>query len=261
MKNFIFAISIAAIFLLVACSTPSTQVLAPTQNSIIIGSYRPVQTGDTIEGVNIGYQYILPSQERPVLVIAASQFLLHFITIKEEMKNGLVAYAQDLPKGNNINAFDENDTKQSAPKLMTWDASKPVEIVFIPLPEDQRTWSVTEEDENGIQAAYKIVRRKDGGLRFIDAYGKNALYSSEGLVTIYGSGLGLMLSARLALLRTILTNPNYQRGKNVMITYPPDYAQYDSRVLILDPSKEGLQVNRDWVLMTLPGPNPGMVAP
>ena len=246
--------------LLVACGAPTPTPPASTP-AIMLGTYRPVQTGDTIEGVNIGYQYILPSLQQPVVVLAFSPYLLHFAHVKPELTDGLVTFIWDLPKDKNILAFDENDPKQTAPQLMSWDGNKPVEVIFIPLPEDKRSWSVTEEDENGIQAAYKIVRRKDGGLRFIDAYGKAAIYSAGELSTINGTGMGLMLSARLALLRMILNDPKYQAGKNVMQDPPPDYSQYDPRILKLDPTKEGISINRDWVLITIPGPNSGMAAP
>lgn len=255
--------AVMLIGLLVACGTPVTPkavAVLPTPAIVSPSGYRPIQTGDEVEGVTIGYQFILPSIERPVVVIAASAYLLHFITVKAELVDGLVSYIQSLPKDKSIYAFDENDPKQTEPKLMTWDATKPVEIVFIPLPEDKRSWSVTEGD-GAIEAAYKIIRRKDGGLRVVDAYGKNAIYSAGELPTINGTGMGLMFSARLALLKMILDDPRYQRGANVMTTFPPDYGQYDARVLVLDPSKEGTFINRDWVLVTRPGPNPGLAAP
>ena len=264
MQKEIFFASMILGIILVACGTPVPTPISPENSAATVvapSGYRPLQASDSVEGVTIGYQYVLPSLEQPVVVIAASPYLLHFMNIKSGLSDGLVAYIRELPQGKSILAFDENDPKQKEPKTMTWDARKPVEIAFIPLPEDALAWSVTEEDGGEIQTAYKIIRRKDGGLRFIDAYGKNALYSASGLGTNNGTGIGLMFSARLALLRMIFTDPRYQQGANVMTTFPPDYGQYDPRILKLDPSKEGLQINRDWVLVTIPGPNPGMVAP
>jgi hypothetical protein len=77
-----------------------------------------------------------------------------------------------------------------------------------------------EGDDKETQAAYKIVRRKDGGLRFIDAYGLVALNSASNTFTLNGSGGGLMFSARMALLRLILSNAKYQRGVNAMESNP-----------------------------------------
>ncbi|MBI4789754.1 MAG: hypothetical protein HY782_22205 [Chloroflexi bacterium] len=255
--------SVFLIALLAACASPVVTPTAPAATPVLISptGYRPVQTGDVIETLPISYEYVLPSLNDPKVVLAFNFNLLHFVSVKPELSNGLVAYIRDLPKGKQIYAFDENDPKQTQPKLVSWDATKPVEYVILPLPEGDSNWSVIETDQGEIQTAYKLVRRKDGGLRFIDAYGKSAIYSAGALGTINGTGVGLMLSARLALLRTILDDPKYQRGTDVMETNRPDLKQYDPRVLVLDPTKEGIAMNRDWVLFSRPGPNPGLAAP
>lgn len=264
MRKIISGLALGGVLWLVACTattpTPSASTSAAQPTLVAPSGYRPVQAGDVVEGVTIGYQFVFPSIEHPVLVIAASPYILHFIAIKESMAGGLVPYIQDLPKNNRIYAFDENDPNQGEPKLMAWDATKPVEVVFIPLPDGKHNWSVSE-GEDQIEAAYKIVRRRDGGLRFVDAYGKNAIYSAGGIYTTNGTGVGLMLSARLGLLKTILSDPKYQRGTNVMQHYPPNYDQYDPRIIKLDPSKEGLNINRDWVIITRPGPAIGLPEP
>ncbi|MBI5302968.1 MAG: hypothetical protein HY868_12595 [Chloroflexi bacterium] len=267
MRKSVFIVALLALGWLTACSstapTPRDTNATPAPYSTVVlpSGYRPLQQGDAVEGVTIGYQFILPSYEQPIAVIAASPYLLHFVSIKPALRDGLIAYIREFPQNKTVLAFDETDPNQNAPKPMTWNTNQPVEIALIPLPEGKHVWSVTEEDENGLQAAYKIVRRKDGGLRFIDAYGKAATFSAAGLNTTNGTGMGLMFSARLALLRMILSDSRYQVGKNVMQDHLPDYSQYDPRILKLDPSKEGIAMNRDWVLVTIPGPNSGMAAP
>ncbi len=238
---------------------PAPTVGQPTAITLQ-GGYRPIQPGDSVEGAPIGYHYVFPSLDQPVVVIAASPYLLHFVSVKPELAGGLVSYIKELAKFQTVYAFDENDPSQTDPKLMSWDASKPVEVVFIPIQEGKHKWSVTDGDDT-VEDAYKIVRRKDGGLRFVDAYGKNALFSAGGMFTINGSGVGLMLSSRLALLKMILSDPKYQRGANVMAINPPSLDQYDPRIVKLDPSKEGLGKNRDWLLVSRPGPNPGLQGP
>jgi hypothetical protein len=177
------------------------------------------------------------------------------------MSAGLVAYIRELPADKPVLAFDEANPGQTEPQSLKWDASKPVEIIFIPLTEGKHIWSVTETYKNEVQAAYKIVRRKDGGLRFIDAYGIPALQSANTLLPGYQGGVGLMLSARLALLRAILTNAKYQRGENVMESNPPTPGQYDPRVLKINPNASGLAQNEAWVLSARPAPGGGLSAP
>lgn len=227
---------------------------------VLQGGYRPVQQNDTIEGAPIGYNYILPSSDQPVVVIAVSPYLIHFVSVKPELSAGLVAYIKELGKYQNVLMFDENDQNQKDPTQMSWDASKPVEIVYIPIQEVKRNWSVTDGDDT-VQDAFKIVRRKDGGLRFVDAYGKDALFTAGSIATINGSGVGLMLSSRLALLRMILADSKYQRGANVLAISPPSLDQYDPRIVKLDPTKQGIAMNRDWLLVSRPGPNPGLQGP
>ncbi len=240
--------------------TPQPSAPASATSVILQGGYRPVQQNDTIEDAPIGYNFILPSLDQPVVVIAASPYLLHFIAVKPELTQGLVAYIKELGKYQNILMFDENNPNQAEPKLMSWDASKPVEVVYIPVPEGKHVWSVTDGDD-AVEDAYKIVRRKDGGLRFIDAYGKNALFTAGNTATVNGSAVGLMLSSRLALLHLILADPKYQRGANVLAISPPTLDQYDPRIVKLDPTKQGMAMNRDWLLVSRPGPNPGLQGP
>jgi hypothetical protein len=251
--------------LLIACGAPTP---TPPPNPIVIvptiaapSGYRPPQNGDTIEGATIAYQYILPSLDKPVVVLAFGANLLQLVTVRAELSNGLVAYIRELPADKPVLAFDENNPNQTEPQSLKWDASKPVEIIFIPLTEGKHTWSVAETYQNEVQAAYKIVRRKDGGLRFIDAYGIPALQSANTLLPGYQGGVGLMLSARLALLRAILTSEKYQRGENVMESNPPTTEQYDPRILKINPAAIGLAQNEDWVLSARPGPGGGMSAP
>jgi hypothetical protein len=237
----------------------TTLVGQPTITTL--SGYRPLQSGDEIEGATIGYQFILPSQDRAAVVLAFSPYLLHFVSLNPDLSGGVVPFMASLPKDKSIYAFDEADSKQIEPKPLIFDAGRPIEIAFISLTEGKHNWSVTEVEDNEVQAAYKIVRRKDGGLRFIDAYGKNAIYSAGALSTQNGTGVGLILSARLALLRMILSDPKYQRGVNVMETNPPALTQYDPRILKIDTSKSGLSMNQDWVLISQPGPNGGLAAP
>jgi hypothetical protein len=250
-----------------ACNAP-TPTPAPGSTTLVgqptitaLSGFRPLQTGDEIEGATIGYQFILPSQDRPAVVLAFSPYLLHFVLLNPDLSGGVVPFMASLPKDKSIYAFDEADPNQFEPKLLTWDAGRPIEIAFISLTEGKHVWSVTEEEGGELQAAYKIVRRKDGGLRFIDAYGRNAIFSAGALSTQNGTGVGLILSARLALLRMILSDSRYQRGINVMETNPPALTQYDPRILKIDPSKSGLSMNQDWVLISQPGPNGGLAAP
>jgi hypothetical protein len=92
-------------------------------------------------------------------------------------------------------------------------------------------------------------------------YGVAALQSANMLLPGYQGGIGLMLSARLALLKTILSNEKYQRGENVMETTPPTMEQYDPRILRINPAAIGLAQNEDWVLSARPGPGGGKQAP
>ncbi len=253
---------------LAACGSTPAQPPAPTATVataptiVAPAGYRPIQSGDRVEGATISYQYILPSLEHPVVVIAFGTNLIQLVSIKPELGDGLVEYAQDLAKeGKSIYAFDENDPTQKEPRPMTWETSKPIEIVFIPLTEGSHSWSVTETQGGEVQAAYKIIRRKDGGLRFVDAYGLVALNSANNMFTLNGGGTGLVFSSRLALLRLILADAKYQRGENLMASFPPEFSQYDPRILKLDPSRTGLAMDKDWVLFSRPGPNPGLTGP
>ncbi len=255
--------------LLVACGTP-VPTLAPTAPApfkppeiVTANGYRPVQAGDMIEDSRIDYQYLLPSQDKPVVVIALGQNLLQLISIKPQLTDGLVTYIQELVKTpRTIWGFDENNPKQTQPAQLTIEANKPVEFVFVYVPADStHNWSVVEKDGDELRAAYKLIRRKDGGLRVVDGYDLTALNSFNTMMTLNGGGTGLAFSARLALLRAILENPAYQRGENVMDTQPPQVSQYDARVLKIDPSQPGAFQNQDWVLVSRATPGGGIPLP
>jgi hypothetical protein len=237
---------------------PFPTVVAPT-------GYRPLQAGDVVEGVSIDYQYFVPSLDQPVVVVAVGSGMLQLITPRSDAYPAIVAYAQEiqnlLSKGAAIYAFDENDPKQTDPRALNFDGSKPIEIAYVPLQGKGQKWSVTEGEGQDVFAGYKFIRRKDGGLRFVDAYDARVLSSTMFYTLNIGSGGGLILSARLALLRTILANPQLQRGANVFGNWQPPPSAYDARILKIDPTKEGLQQNVDWVIMTRPGPNPGLLPP
>ena len=252
--------------LVAACGgTPTPAAIFPTatvpHSPTIVSptGYRPLQEGDTVEGAAISYQYVLPSLDQPVITVVFGNNLLQLIQIKPELSENLISFIQELARQPvPVLGYDEATPNQTEPKAITWDGKKPIEIVYIPIVEGSHFWSVAETDENGIQAAYKIVRRKDGGLRFIDAYGRLALASANTMITLNGGGTGLLFSSRLALLKLILTNERYQRGINVFATNPVDHTAYDARILKLDPSRQGLAQDRDWVLFSRPGPDPGL---
>jgi hypothetical protein len=235
----------------------------PTPTPVMLtGGYRPVQRGDVIEGATIDFQYFLPSTDKPAVVTAFGQNLLQLIMINETMSNGLIDFAQELTKEpRKIYAFDENDPQQTEPKLVTIDPNKPLEVVFIRIEEGKHNWSAWEKQDTDTGVAYKLVRRKDGGLRFIDAYNQIAIFSANTTFTYQGGGTGLMLSARLALLKTILTNEKYQRGENVMTNNPPTLDMYDPRILKINPNAIGIAQDEAWVIFSRPGPNNGLSGP
>jgi hypothetical protein len=264
----ILCLFLFSVVLIAACqSAPTpTPVPAPTiaafPTIISPTGYRPLQEGDIVEGAPISYQYVLPSLDQPVVTVALSTNLLELIQVKPELTNNLLDYIRELVQSPvPVFGYDEANPNQTEPAAITFDPTKPVEIAFIQLVEGTHYWSVTETDDQGIQAAYKIVRRKDGGLRFIDAYGLISLHSSASMFTLNGGGTGLVFSARLALLKLILKDARYQKGTNVFATFPVDSSAYDKRILDIDPSRQGLAQDRDWVLVSHPGPNPGLVGP
>lgn len=241
---------------------PAPTAAPPTPTPLPPSAYRPIQINDMVEDAKIGYLYTLPSPEQPAVTLAFGEGMLELVSIKPGLLDGLLAYIRELAQEpRSIYAFDENDPNQSEPKLLTIQANRPVEVIFIPITEGQHSWSVTETDQGEIRAAYKLVRRKDGGLRFVDAYGIEAMNTFTTLLTLNGGGAGLVYSARLALLRLILSEPAYQRGADVMASQPPQLSQYDSRILKLDPTQTGLAQDLDWVLVSRPGPNPGLPSP
>ena len=267
MKRVVFALTAIVVAILVGCGTP-VPTPAPTDmprdQLLLPGGYRPVQQNDFVEGAKIGYQYVVPSTDNPVAVIAFSEGLIQLMSIKTELRDGLVAYLQDIAKeAKPILAFDENDPTQKEPKTMTWDSKKPIEIVFVSIANNSQViWSMRETENAEIRAAYKLIRRKDGGLRFVDGYDLTTVNSFNTMRTLNGGGTGLGLSARLALLRLILSDATYQRGENIMAIQPPRIEQYDSRILKIDPTQQGLAQDRDWVLVSRPGPSGGIpVAP
>ncbi|MBI3536751.1 MAG: hypothetical protein HY070_04210 [Chloroflexi bacterium] len=270
MKRFCFFLAAISILLNACASSPApnqpataTRVGAPT--IVAANGYRPLQEGDQVEQVTISYQYVLPSLEQPVVTLAFNINLLQFVSVKPALANGLVEYIKEIQTGlkesRSIVGFDENDVKQIDPKPLTFDATKPVEIVFLPLADNMQIWNVTEVFQGVNYSAYKIVRRKDGGLRFIDAYGINALHSANDIQTSNGGGTGLIFSSRVALLKLILTNARYQRGVDVFAVNPVGANAYDPRILKVDPTKEGLEQNRDWVFISRAGPGGGLQLP
>ncbi len=256
--------------LLAACASPTPSAPAPTPtfaSPTVVSptGYRPLQMGDTVEGVPIDYQYFMPSLDKPVLVVGVGREMLQLVIPRMERSDGLIAYIEEirslLRQGMTIYGFDENDLKQKEPRPLTFDGSKPVEIAYVPLKETGQSWGVTEGEGGIVFAAYKFVRRRDGGLRFVDGYDARTL-NFTGIYTLnLGTGGGLVLSTRLGLLRTILSDPTLQRGGNVFIGKTIPYTLYDARVIQIDPSKEGLAQNVDWAIMTRPGPNPGLSSP
>ncbi len=252
--------------LLAACGSPTPTVTPPPPTPISSapipsGSYRPLQKGDLVEGQSIDYAYILPSADNPVIEVALGINILNLVSINPQMTDSLVAFAHDVAQqSHTIFAFDENQPNQVYPAQLMIAANKPIEFVVIKLPDDARNWSVRETQNNEVRAGYKLVRRADGGLRYILAYDLTAL---NNFVTFLpaGRGGGLILSSRLAVLNLVLSDQRYQRGENVMETFPPDIKAYDARVLKTDPAKEGLDQNVDWAIITRPGPNPGITLP
>lgn len=235
-------------------ATPRSEVVSPS-------GYRPLQMGDPIEGVNVSYQYVLPSVEKPVVDIVLGPSLMQLIIPKPELITGVVSFIQEIQGQKDIvtaYGFDEADPSQKEPKQLAIDMRKPVEIVFVPLTEGDHVWAVTETQDGMLRSAYKLVRRKDGGLRFVDAYDPLSLNSFTIVLTRNGSGAGLVFSARVALLKLILSDPAYQRGADIMAARPPQASQYDSRILKLDPTRTGLDQNLDWALVSRPGPNTGL---
>ena len=130
--------------LLVACGaptpTPAPNLTLTVPTIAAPSGYRPPQAGDTIEGATIAYQYVLPSLDKPVVVLAFGTNLLQLVTVRAELSDGLVAYIRELPADKPVLAFDENNPSQAEPQSLKWDASKPVEIIFIPLTEGKHNW-------------------------------------------------------------------------------------------------------------------------
>ncbi len=243
-----------------AAATPAVTVV-PTPTSapsiVLAGGYRPLQSGDAVEGATIDYQYFLPSVDKPTLVLAFGQRMLTLVQVNPELSDGLVAYMSEvLAQTGSVMAYDEAEPAQAAPRAVTFDKTKPVEVAFIPLTEGQHAWSAFESADGETHTAYKIIRRKDGGLRFVDAYDIVVLQSYNNIITRLGNGTGLGFSARLAQLKQILADPFYQFGANVMQTRPPDVTKYDPRVLKVDTSKTGLDMNVTWVLLSRNAPSP-----
>jgi hypothetical protein len=264
--RFLLVVSIA-MFAGCAAPTPTLPALIPTatpyQDPTIVApsGYRPLQLGDQIEGTQISYQYVLPSLDQPAVDLAFGVNLLHLLSVKPGLIDNLVSFAKELTKeSRTVYAFDENDPNQTEPKLLSIEPNKPLEVVFIFIEDVPHQWSVTETDQGEIRAGYKLVRRKDGGLRVINAYDTVTLHSVD-FRTINGDGAGLVFASRLALLKVILNDPAYQRGENVMATKPPTLDQYDPRILKIDPTQQGMAQDQDWVLDSRGGPNPGLVAP
>ncbi len=269
LKTLRIASLLLAVVALALAGCSATPTPTPTASSDAIttpipansSGYRPLQAGDKVEGSTIDFQYIYPSLDKPVIDVALGKNLLQLIVVKPEMRDGMVAYFQELAsQRREIYAFDENDPSQSEPRLLTIEPNKPIEWVIINMDDNPHLWSVKETQEGDVRAAYKLVRRKDGGLRVIDAYDLVTQHSGD-FATTNGLGLGLVFSARMALLKMILANQRYQRGIDVMNDPRPSLDQYDPRILKTNPQAEGMAPNVDWVLVARPGPNPGQIAP
>ncbi len=118
--RYIFLVGIVLLGLLAACTpsptaapastptaTPQVEIVSPT-------GYRPLQPGDGVEGATISYHYILPSLERPTVVIALGDSLMQLVSVKPELGAGLVAYIQDIQKSpQTLWAFDEANPAQT----------------------------------------------------------------------------------------------------------------------------------------------------
>lgn len=263
--RFLLVVSIAMVAGCAAPPTPPAPIptATPYQDPTIVApsGYRPLQLGDQIEGTQISYQYVLPSLDQPAIDLAFGVNLLHLLSVKPGLIDNLVSFAKELTKeSRTVYAFDENDPNQTEPKLLSIEPNKPLEVAFIFIENVPHQWSVTETDQGEVRAGYKLVRRKDGGLRVINAYDTVTLHSVD-FRTINGDGAGLVFASRLALLKVILNDPAYQRGENVMATKPPTLDQYDPRILKIDPTQQGMAQDQDWVLDSRGGPNPGLVAP
>lgn len=229
---------------------------------VLANGYRPLQSGDEVEGATIDYQYILPSPDNPVVVLAFGQKMLNLVQVNPDMSDGFVAYVEELrAKTGSVLAFDEANPSQTTPAAVTFDRTKPVEFAFIPLPEEKRAWSATESSNGETRTGYKIVKRRDGGLRFVDAYDIIVLQSYNQIVTRMGNGTGLGFSARLAQLPQIFSDPAYQFGANAMQNKPPDASKYDPRVLKIDPNLSGIAQNLAWVLYSRNVPTGGIPLP
>ena len=263
----IFLFVLAAVLLAACGGAPTPTAVLPTvvpHSPTIVSptGFRPLQEGDLVEGATISYHYTIPSLEQPVVNVAFSTNLLQLVQLKSELIESLTDYIREIIQSPApVFAYDEATPNQTEPAPVTFDRTQPVQIVFIQLVEGTHFWSVTETDDKGVQAAYKIVRRKDGGLRFIDAYGQVALFSMNNLFTLNGGGTGLVFSSRLSLLKLILKDQRYQKGANVFATFPIELDAYDPRILKIDPSRTGLAQDRDWVMVSRLGPNPGLQGP
>lgn len=241
--------------------TPAPTAVPTTKPTLAPGVYKPLEKGDIVEGATVDYAYKLPSSDNPVVTIAAAERLLQLISIKPQLTDGLISYAREISQSpHTLYAFDENDPNQAEPKLMTIEANKPVEYIVMRVEDGPKYWSVTDRQEGTIRAAYKLIRRQDGGLTFVDAYDLTGLNTFGSLLPA-GGGAGMVFSSRLALLKTIINDQGYQRGDDVMATRIPEVKMYDPRILKIDPTKQDLSMNVDWVIQSRPGPNPGQQAP
>lgn len=258
------------IFLLSACASTSGQFPAtPSPTPLPIptvtspNGYRPLQTFDTVAGVTVQYYYVKPSLEKPAAVIAFGPTIPELVEIRPGADQDFTSFIQETLTGAtgtdgmiSILGFDINDASATEPKSIKIDPKRPVEFLFGVLSNNPTGgWSDVEGPAaDDVREAYKLIRRKDGGLLFVDLYHFNTLLQMGGQPTLNGGLIGLTFASRIAALPFIVKMPIYQNGKQAIETNPFDYNRFDPRILRYDPTRQGAEAVRDWVLFSRPGP-------
>lgn len=254
-----------ALLVLTACSqsgpTPIVTGPTPATTATLSSTFQALKKGDQVEGAEVDYAYTLPNGTSPVIQVVFGKNMLHLGNINPQMQEGLISFARELnSEPQSLLGFDEREPNQSVPRSITLTPGAPVQFVVIKIPDGDRAWSVRETQEGEVRSAYKLIRRGDGGLRFVLAFDISAMNSFSSIAP-QGAGAGLVYSARLALIKSILTDQRYQQGIDVFAANPPGTDKYDARILKLDPSREAMAQNVDWVIMTRPVPNAGIPLP
>lgn len=258
------------IIVLTACASTSGQFPAtPSPTPLPIptvtspNGYRPLQAFDTVAGVTVQYYYIKPSLENPAVVIAFGPSIPELVEIRQGVDRDLTSFIQDTMKGAASTdglvqtlGFEIDDPLATEPKPIQIDPKRPVEFLFGVLSNNPGVgWSDVEGPAtDDVREAYKLIRRKDGGLLFVDLYHFNTLLQMAGQPTLNGGYVGLTFASRIAALPFILKLPVYQHGTQAIEKNPFDYNRFDPRVLRYDPTQEGIYAVRDWVLFSRPGP-------